>query len=57
MFTVLLPVARLRGGVRGRSNDRGQGQASRRFNKFELFPEALDLMARALKAGHAFSTG
>jgi tight adherence protein B len=30
----------------------------RRFNKFEeLFPEALDLMARALKAGHAFSTG
>jgi tight adherence protein B len=30
----------------------------RRFHKFEeLFPEALDLMARALKAGHAFSTG
>jgi tight adherence protein B len=30
----------------------------RRFNKFEeQFPEGLDLMARALKAGHAFSTG
>ena len=30
----------------------------RRFNKFEeQFPEGLDLMSRALKAGHAFSTG
>jgi tight adherence protein B len=30
----------------------------RRFAKFEeQFPEGLDLMARALKAGHAFSTG
>jgi tight adherence protein B len=30
----------------------------RRFNKFEEhFPEGLDLMSRALKAGHAFSTG
>lgn len=30
----------------------------RRFSKFEeQFPEALDLLARALKAGHAFSTG
>jgi tight adherence protein B len=31
---------------------------TRRFRKFEeAFPEALDLMARALKAGHAFATG
>jgi tight adherence protein B len=30
----------------------------RRLNKFEeQFPEGLDLMSRALKAGHAFSTG
>ena len=31
---------------------------SRRFRKFEeLFPEALDLLTRAVKAGHAFNTG
>lgn len=31
---------------------------TRRMNKFEEeFPEALDLMSRALKAGHAFATG
>jgi tight adherence protein B len=31
---------------------------ARRFLKFEeQFPEALDLMSRALKAGHAFTTG
>jgi tight adherence protein B len=31
---------------------------SRRMHAFEeAFPEALDLMARALKAGHAFATG
>ncbi len=31
---------------------------TRRLHKFEeAFPEALDLMARALKAGHAFATG
>jgi tight adherence protein B len=31
---------------------------SRRMSKFEeQFPEALDLIARALKAGHAFATG
>jgi len=31
---------------------------TRRLNKFEeMFPEALDLIARALKAGHAFATG
>jgi tight adherence protein B len=31
---------------------------SRRLRKFEeQFPEALDLIARALKAGHAFATG
>jgi tight adherence protein B len=31
---------------------------SRRMNAFEeQFPEALDLIARALKAGHAFATG
>jgi tight adherence protein B len=30
----------------------------RRFNKFEqLLPEALDLMTRAVKAGHTFNTG
>src|SRR5437867_3029669 len=30
----------------------------RRFDKFEeLFPEALDLLTRAVKAGHAFNTG
>ena len=30
----------------------------RRFNKFEEhFPEALDLLTRAVKAGHAFNTG
>lgn len=31
---------------------------SRRINKFEeQFPEAVDLIARALRAGHAFTTG
>jgi tight adherence protein B len=31
---------------------------SRRMHKFEeLFPDALDLVSRALKAGHAFATG
>jgi tight adherence protein B len=31
---------------------------TRRMNKFEeQFPEALDLIARALRAGHAFTTG
>lgn len=31
---------------------------TKRFRKFEeQFPEALDLVARALKAGHAFATG
>jgi tight adherence protein B len=31
---------------------------TRRLRKFEeMFPEALDLIARALKAGHAFNTG
>jgi tight adherence protein B len=31
---------------------------SRRFNKFEeQFPEALDLLGRAVRAGHAFTTG
>ena len=31
---------------------------TKRMNKFEEeFPEALDLMSRALKAGHAFATG
>jgi tight adherence protein B len=31
---------------------------SRRFKAFEeLFPEALDLLSRALRAGHAFQTG
>lgn len=31
---------------------------TRRMRKFEeMFPEALDLVARALKAGHAFATG
>ena len=31
---------------------------TRRMNKFEeQFPEALDLLSRALKAGHAFTTG
>jgi tight adherence protein B len=32
--------------------------AKRRLAKFEeLFPEAIDLLARALRAGHAFTTG
>jgi tight adherence protein B len=32
--------------------------ARRRMNKFEeQFPEAIDLIARALRAGHAFTTG
>ena len=31
---------------------------TRRLHKFEeMFPEALDLISRALKAGHAFATG
>ncbi len=31
---------------------------TRRFGKFEeQFPEAIELMARALRAGHAFPTG
>ncbi len=30
----------------------------RRFNRFqEIFPEAIDLLARAVRAGHAFTTG
>lgn len=34
-----------------------QNRAKRRQHRFEeLFPEALELMARALRAGHAFST-
>lgn len=33
-------------------------KAARRINKFEeQFPEAIDLIARALRAGHAFTTG
>lgn len=32
-------------------------QRSRRFHRFEdLFPEAIDLLARAVRAGHAFTT-
>lgn len=35
-----------------------KSQRKRRFKKFEAqLPEALDLMARALRAGHAFSVG
>ena len=35
-----------------------KGKRSKRLHKFEEeFPEALDLIARALKAGHAFVTG
>ena len=31
---------------------------SRRFKRFEVqFPEAIDLLARAIRAGHAFNTG
>lgn len=31
---------------------------TRRFNRFqEIFPEAIDLLARAVRAGHAFTTG
>ena len=34
-----------------------RGRAKKRQHRFEeLFPEALELMARALRAGHAFST-
>ena len=33
-------------------------QRQRRFNKFEeQFPEAMDLLGRAVRAGHAFTTG
>ena len=33
-------------------------RAARRIGKFEeQFPEAIDLLARALRAGHAFTTG
>lgn len=33
-------------------------QRRRRFNKFEeQFPEAMDLLGRAVRAGHAFTTG
>ncbi len=32
-------------------------QRTRRFQKFEeLFPEAIDTLARAVRAGHAFTT-
>lgn len=35
-----------------------KGMRGRRLRKFEeQFPEALDLLARALRAGHAFTTG
>jgi tight adherence protein B len=59
MFTLLLPV-RLAAAVVCAvvPTIYVRVKRQRRFNKFEeLFPEALDLMARALKAGHAFSTG
>jgi tight adherence protein B len=46
VFGFLMPFAYLR------------GKRRRRLNTFEeQFPEALDLIARALKAGHAFATG
>ena len=33
-------------------------QRARRFSRFEeLFPDAIDLLARAVRAGHAFTTG
>lgn len=35
-----------------------KSRAAKRMMRFEeLFPEAIDLLARALKAGHAFTTG
>ena len=38
--------------------ERARFMRTRRFRKFEeQFPEALDLLSRALKAGHAFTTG
>ncbi len=34
------------------------GKRARRFAKFEeMFPDAIDLLARAVRAGHAFTTG
>jgi tight adherence protein B len=59
MLTVLLPVRLVAAAVCAAvPTIVVKVKRQRRFNKFEeLFPEALDLMARALKAGHAFSTG
>jgi tight adherence protein B len=59
MFTALLPVRLVVAAVCAAvPSIVVKVKRQRRFNKFEeLFPEALDLMARALKAGHAFSTG
>jgi tight adherence protein B len=59
MFTTL-PPARLIGAVIGAAIPSivlnvKRGRRLRRFE--EQFPEALDLIARALKAGHAFATG
>jgi tight adherence protein B len=59
MFTALLPVRFVAAAVFAALPwIYVKVKRQRRFNKFEEhFPEALDLMARALKAGHAFSTG
>lgn len=59
MFTALPPV-RLVGAAIGAALPTVvlNVKRSRRLRKFEeQFPEALDLIARALKAGHAFATG
>jgi tight adherence protein B len=59
MFTGLPPV-RLAGAAIGAALPTVvlNVKRSRRMRKFEeQFPEALDLIARALKAGHAFATG
>jgi tight adherence protein B len=60
MFTALPPPVRLVGAAIGAAIPSivlnvKRGRRRRKFE--EQFPEALDLIARALKAGHAFATG
>ncbi len=59
-FFIPFPWVPLAAGVLGAFVPLGfvRHQRTRRVNKFEeQFPEAVDLIARALRAGHAFTTG
>jgi len=60
LFFVRQPFAWLAGGLAGMMLPYGflKHRRNARMKRFEeQFPEALDLLSRALKAGHAFTTG